>query len=57
MSTTFLECKFITCPKCGHDWIGHFGMIDPNTKELVVPYPAECMEGCGCMKAFDEVTL
>jgi len=41
------------CPVCGHDLIGHYGLIDPETEELVAPYAHECPEpGCGCRYAF-----
>jgi hypothetical protein len=41
------------CPVCGHDLIGHYGLIDPKTEELVAPYAHECSEsGCGCRYGF-----
>jgi hypothetical protein len=40
------------CPVCGHDLIGHYGMINKETGDLVDPYPAECSEGCGCRYGF-----
>ena len=38
--------RYEICPKCGHDWIAHFAMIDPKTEELTDPYPCNCIE-CG----------
>jgi hypothetical protein len=46
-----LTTIYEVCPECEHDWIAHFGMIDPTTKELTNPYPVECVEGCGCTLA------
>lgn len=54
-----LDKAFKVCPKCGHDWIAHFQMIeDDGTPEgkLIDPRPRRCMECAapGCYYAQDE---
>jgi len=45
-----LEKMWLVCPKCGHDWIAHFQMVDTDGN-LITPTPRPCMEcaapGCG----------
>jgi predicted Zn-ribbon and HTH transcriptional regulator len=50
-----LDLLYSRCPVCGHDWIAHFAMIDCETKELVYPYPATCMDCGTCNYVLDLV--
>ncbi len=50
---------YAVCPRCKHDWIAHFQMIeDDGTSEgrLIDPKPRPCMEcrGPGCTLAIDK---
>jgi len=40
-----------TCPRCHHDQIAHFSMIDKETHDLIAPRPCPCLE-CGCPETF-----
>jgi hypothetical protein len=50
-----LEKMWLVCPKCGHDWIAHFQMVDTDGN-LITPTPRPCMECAapGCTLAQDE---
>ncbi len=48
-----LDLLYSKCPVCGHDWIAHFAMIDNNSKKLIDPYPATCMDCGTCTYALD----
>lgn len=55
-----LSKKYECCPKCGHDWIAHFQMIEDNGTsigKLINPKPRPCMEcqgSSGCQLAIEE---